>query len=94
MPIVGLKRIKEAAEKLNVNLDVVKLKDLRYGVEVELEHCKYKRLDVTRCNLIKTMKIALAHMQEYPDYYLRLRKMELKAEKYWKSRVIPSVFKK
>ena len=35
---------------------------------------------------IITGKIALAHMKEFPDYYERLARMELKAEREWKER--------
>ena len=30
-----------------------------------------------------TGKIALAHMKEFPDYYVRLEQMEREAERYW-----------
>jgi hypothetical protein len=31
-----------------------------------------------------TGRIAIAHILEIPDYYRRLKKMELEGEKYWK----------
>jgi hypothetical protein len=30
-----------------------------------------------------TGKIARAHLNEFPDYYTRLTKMEAEAERYW-----------
>ncbi|WP_245618719.1 DUF5661 family protein [Methanogenium cariaci] len=30
-----------------------------------------------------TGKIALAHLNEFPDYYERLEKMETEAEEFW-----------
>ena len=33
-----------------------------------------------------TGKIALAHLTEFPDYYTRLEKMEIEAEKYWEGK--------
>jgi len=42
-------------------------RELAAGIEIELEHTRDKR--VARC-------IALAHLQELPDYYTRLWKME------------------
>jgi hypothetical protein len=30
-----------------------------------------------------TGKIALAHLNEFPDYYTRLAKMEAEADTYW-----------
>ena len=47
--------------------------------------------NVTNDNLLLTGKIALAHLIEYPDYYKRLNKMEMEAEKYWKKRNKPNV---
>ena len=32
---------------------------------------------------ITTGKIARAHLNEFPDYYTRLAKMEADAERYW-----------
>jgi hypothetical protein len=36
--------------------------------------------DVTHDDPLATAKIALAHLNEFPDYYTRLRKMEQEAE--------------
>jgi hypothetical protein len=33
-----------------------------------------------------TAKIALAHLNEFPDYYTRLERMEKDAESYWRNR--------
>ena len=64
-------------------------------MKVELEHGMIdKRTNVTNDDLMKTGKIALAHLLEYPDYYTRLKKMEDAAEKYWKNKKKPSVIKK
>ena len=35
---------------------------------------------MTGSDPIVTGKIALAHLKEFPDYYTRLKKMELEAE--------------
>jgi uncharacterized protein DUF5661 len=32
---------------------------------------------------ITTGKIAWAHLNEFPDYYTRLARMEAEAERYW-----------
>jgi hypothetical protein len=47
-----------------------------------LEHGKRDPLtDVTHDDEITTGKIALAHLNEFLDYYTRLNKMESEAEK-------------
>ena len=36
---------------------------------------------------VVTAKIALAHLNEFPDYYTRLALMETEAEAYWAERL-------
>jgi hypothetical protein len=51
------------------------------GMEVELEHGLHDpRTNVTDDDPIVTGKIALAHLTEFPDYYVRLERMEQEAE--------------
>jgi hypothetical protein len=51
------------------------------GLEVELEHgLRDPRTNVTGDDPILTGKIAWAHLNEFPDYYTRLAKMEREAE--------------
>lgn len=61
------------------------IEDYRKGLDVELEHgLKDSATNVTNNNPILTGKIALAHLNEFPDYYERLEKLENEAKKYWK----------
>ena len=54
------------------------------GLEVELEHgAKDPETNVTNDDPLLTGKIALAHLNEFPDYYTRLQKMEAEADEYW-----------
>jgi len=63
-------QILEAAKMLNVTFENFSLEDLITGVNIELEHGTIsKTTNVTNDNLILTMKIALAHLYEFPDYY-------------------------
>lgn len=49
----------------------------RMGLDVELEHGRRDMLtNVTNDDPILTGKIALAHLNEFPDYYDRLKKVE------------------
>ena len=51
------------------------------GLDVELEHGSDDLLtNVFNDDEIITCKIALAHLNEFPDYYTRLQEMESKAE--------------
>jgi Protein of unknown function (DUF5661) len=54
------------------------------GVNTELEHGKVSsQTDVSGDNPIITGKIALAHLNEFPDYYKRLKVLEKEAKAYW-----------
>ena len=54
------------------------------GLEVELEHgIRDPETNVSDDDEITTGKIALAHLNEFPDYYTRLAEMEAEAERYW-----------
>jgi hypothetical protein len=81
------------AKRLNVDLNVVGLDQWTYGMNVELEHGKRfgKKTNVTNDNLYLTGQITLAHLIEFPDYYIRLKNMEDDADKYWKEKIKPSV---
>jgi hypothetical protein len=57
------------------------VEQFRMGLEVELEHGRRDpATDVTGDDPITTGKIALAHLNEFPDYYTRLARMEADAE--------------
>ena len=54
----------------------------RRGMDVELEHGVHDpATDVTGDDPVVTAKIALAHLNEFPDYYTRLEKMEEEAKR-------------
>ena len=57
------------------------VEQFRSGMDVELEHGKHDpSTDVTGDDPIVTGKIALAHLNEFADYYTRLAAMEQNAE--------------
>jgi hypothetical protein len=57
------------------------LEQFRMGMDVELEHgARDPQTNVTGDDVIMTAKIARAHLNEFPDYYTRLAKMEAEAE--------------
>lgn len=59
----------------------------RVGLNTELEHGRRDPVtNVTNDNPLLTGKIALAHLNEFPDYYVRLSKMEEEAKAYWGTR--------
>ena len=58
------------------------VEQFRMGLDVELEHGLHDPLtDVTNNDPVLTGKIALAHLNEFPDYYTRLARMEEEARR-------------
>jgi hypothetical protein len=58
------------------------VEQFRSGMDVELEHGTHDlATNVTDDDPTITGKIALAHLNEFPDYYTRLEKMEQEAER-------------
>lgn len=92
---VTLEEAEQMVKKLNLNPRVVSPKYLQKGMQVELEHGTInKKTNVTKNDLTKTAKIALAHIVEFPDYYIRLEKMEKAGNKYWENKKKPQIFLK
>ena len=55
---------------MNVDFSKFPFEDFKRGINVELEHgLQNINTYVTNNDLIKTAKIALAHLNEYPNYY-------------------------
>lgn len=81
------------AKKLKIDTNLIPLNYFKRSLEVELEHGKVNLItNVTDNDLVKTGKIALAHINEYPDYYDRLEVMEEEASEYWKNREKPYIY--
>ena len=72
---------RETGEKLGMDWSTYDVEQYRMGLDVELEHGLVDPdTNVTDDDPIITGKIALAHLNEFPDYYTRLYKMEEEAE--------------
>ena len=81
------RQILDMAQSLGVNMENITLKTLRQGVKVELEHgSKLPWTNITNDDLELTMKIVLAHLCEFPDYYEALEQMENRLKKKWKGK--------
>ena len=72
---------KKIGEKLGLTWKNYDVEQYRMGLDVELEHGTVNpNTNVTNDDPILTGKIALAHLNEFPDYYTRLTAMEAEAE--------------
>ncbi|TFH05097.1 MAG: hypothetical protein E4H06_01900 [Methanosarcina sp.] len=75
---------KAVGEQLGLKWDKLDVDQFRRGMDVELEHGTIDpATNVTNDDPIMTGKIALAHLNEFPDYYDRLEEMEEEAEEFW-----------
>jgi hypothetical protein len=75
---------KQIGEKLGIAWDKFDVDQFRRGMDVELEHGLIDgHTNVTNDDPLATGKIALAHLNEFPDYYDRLEKMEKEADVFW-----------
>ena len=86
---IGQRKAHNIGDELGVDWTHIDLEQFRRGMEVELEHGRRDPMtDVTGDDLLLTGKIALAHLNEFPDYYTRLVKME-EARAFWSGAAIP-----
>jgi hypothetical protein len=77
-------KAKAIGKQLGIDWTKFDVEQFRLGMDVELEHGKVdSHTNVTDDDPLKTGKIALAHLNEFPDYYTRLMKLEDEADKYW-----------
>jgi len=80
----SIEEAKALGDQLGVDWSVTDPEQFRIGLSIELEHGGVDpHTNVTNDNLILTGKIALAHLNEFPDYYTRLEHLEKEAEEFW-----------
>jgi hypothetical protein len=78
---------KRVGEALGIDWSKWDVEQFRRGMDVELEHGTVDpHTNVTDDDPLMTGKIALAHLNEIPDYYTRLDAMEVEGEAYWESK--------
>ena len=81
---ISFDKARQIGETLDIDWNKFDVEQFRMGLEVELEHGTIvPTTNVTNDDLILTGKIASAHLNEFPDYYTRLAKMEAEADIFW-----------
>jgi hypothetical protein len=91
IPLLGMSKTsftteeaKQIGETLGLDWKKFDIEQFRMGLDVELEHgTRDPKTNVSNDDSIATGKIALAHLNEFPDYYTRLNKLEAEAEIFW-----------
>jgi len=78
---------KQIGNRLGIKWDKWDVEQFRAGMDVELEHGTVDpHTNVTNDDPLITGKIALAHLNEFPDYYTRLEELEEEADKFWEGK--------
>lgn len=66
----NMEDVEKIAKKLGIEFDKFSKEDFLVGINIELEHGKINpSTNVTNDDLELTSKIALAHLNEFSDYY-------------------------
>ena len=79
-----IEEARRVGDEIGVDWNRFDVEQFRAGMDVEYEHGSHDiQTDVTGDDPIVTGKIALAHMKEFPDYYVRLERLEEDAAKEW-----------
>ena len=80
--LFNIEQAREIGNKLGIDWSHFDVEQFCMGLNVELEHGLLDpSTDVTGNDPTITGKIALAHLNEFADYYTRLDKMEQEAKK-------------
>jgi len=78
---------KKIGEQLGIDWSKFNVDQFQMGMDVELEHGLVSPdTNVTNDDPLMTGKITLAHLNEFPDYYTRLARMEKGGEAYWEGK--------
>ena len=85
-PRFSAEQARAIGERIEINWSKSRsdVEQFQMGPEVKLEHGRRDpATNVSDDDKITTGKIAWAHLNEFPDYYTRLARMEAEAERYW-----------
>jgi len=75
---------KNIGKQLGIDWAKFDVEQFRMGMDVELEHGVVDAAtNVTNDDPLMTGKIALAHLNEFADYYTRLERLEEEAKEFW-----------
>lgn len=77
------------ASLLDIKFDKFTLEDFLEGINTELEHGTINpETNITNDNSLLTAKIALAHLNEFPNYYNKIYGIKV-YEKFLQSKLYP-----
>lgn len=78
VPHITKDQARQLGNELNVDWHKVSVKTLAQGMNIELEHeATLRSLGVKESDMLKaSARIALDHISEDPNYYVKLKKIE------------------
>jgi hypothetical protein len=80
----SLTEAKQIGYTLGIDWQAFGVEQFHIGLEEEFDHGPIDRQTIISDDeALITGKIALAHLNEYPDYYTRLFAREKEADEYW-----------
>ena len=83
--VLTTEEAKMLGEKLGIDWTRFDVEQFRMGMNVELEHGLVSpHTNVSNSDPLVTARIALAYLNEFPDYYTRLERLEKEADAFWK----------
>jgi hypothetical protein len=79
---ISLEQARRVGEALHIDWEQVDLEEFRQGLMGHRREAIESEMGLTYRHLLLTGKVVLAHMQEFPDYYSRLAKLEAEVDDY------------
>ena len=79
--------VADLIDKYLINTDVVPFDVVKKAIQTEMEHH-----DIIGYDPEYALRIALAHLREFPDYYQRLSRMEHGATQFWEHKKHANIY--
>ena len=79
---ISLEEARRVGEALHIDWEQVDLEEFRQRLMGHRKEILDTETALTYEGLLLTAKLVLAHMQEFPDYYSRLGKLEAEVDDY------------
>jgi hypothetical protein len=80
----SIAEVEQIGNALGINWNQIGLEQFQTGLAAEFQNevCE-PQIKADHSDALITGKIVLAHLNEFPDYYTSLAKMEKEADEFW-----------
>lgn len=79
---ISLDQARRVGEAMHLDWEQVDLEEFRQGLMGDCKEDIDTETGLAYQDLLRTGKVVLAHMQEFPDYHFRLAKLEAEVDEY------------